>query len=210
MRVGVDLDNTIVCYDAVFHRVGVEWGLIPPKTPASKGAVRDYLRSQGREDTWVELQGYVYGNRFREAVPFPGVSEFFDLCREQTIGVSIISHRTRYPFAGPRYDLHDAARRWLEAYRFDVDAPASRGAVSIHLELTKAAKIERIAKEGCSVFVDDLPEFLLETEFPGDVERILFDPSGTQTIHDLPFQVASSWKEIAHLVLHPRSAAIWI
>ena len=209
MRVGVDFDNTIVCYDAVFHRVGVEWGLIPAQTPASKGAVRDYLRSQGREDTWIELQGYVYGNRFREAVPFPEVSEFFDLCRGQAIDVSIISHRTRYPFAGPRYDLHEAARRWLEAYRFDVDAPASRGAVTIHLELTKAAKIERIAKEGCSVFVDDLPEFLLETEFPGNVERILFDPAGTQAIHDLPFPVASSWKEIARLVLHPRLAAIW-
>jgi hypothetical protein len=209
MRVGVDFDNTIVCYDAVFHRVGVEWGLIPAKTPASKGAVRDYLRSQGREDTWIELQGYVYGNRFREAAPFPGVSEFFDLCRERAIGVSIISHRTRYPFAGPRYDLHEAARQWLEAHRFDVDAPASRGAVTIHLELTKGAKIERIAKEGCSVFVDDLPEFLLETEFPGDVERILFDPSGIQAIHDFPFQVANSWKEIARLVLHPRPAAIW-
>jgi len=74
MRVGVDLDNTIVCYDDVFHRVAVEWGLIPANVAVSKGAVRDYLRRQGREDTWIELQGYVYGNRFREAQPFPGVT----------------------------------------------------------------------------------------------------------------------------------------
>ena len=109
MRVGVDFDNTIVCYDDVFHRVAVEWGLIPAEIAASKGAVRDYLRAEGREDTWIEVQGYVYGNRFREAPPFPGVTEFFNRCEEQAVPISIISHRTRYPFAGPRYDLHEAA-----------------------------------------------------------------------------------------------------
>jgi hypothetical protein len=206
MRVGVDLDNTIVCYDDVFHRVAVEWGLIPAETAASKGTVRDYLRGQGREDTWIELQGYVYGNRFREAQPFPGVTEFFNLCQEQTIAISIISHRTRYPFAGPRYDLHQAAYQWLEAYGFGTHGSTR---LSIFLEPTKAMKLERIARENCSVFIDDLPEFLAEPSFPKEVERILFDPSANHSIDECRFQSAASWKEIQRLVLQPRTAALW-
>ena len=36
MLIGVDFDNTIVCYDGLFHRVAVEQGLIPQKFPRVK------------------------------------------------------------------------------------------------------------------------------------------------------------------------------
>ena len=49
-RIGIDFDNTIVCYDDVFHEVAREQGLIPNDLPANKGAVRDHLRAIGRED----------------------------------------------------------------------------------------------------------------------------------------------------------------
>ena len=49
MLVGLDFDNTIVCYDRLFHRLARERGLIPEHVPATKGAVRDHLRNVGRE-----------------------------------------------------------------------------------------------------------------------------------------------------------------
>ena len=72
MHIGVDFDNTIVCYDALFHRVALELGLIPPDLPPSKFAVRGHLQRAGREEAWIELQGRVYGGRMAEAAPFPG------------------------------------------------------------------------------------------------------------------------------------------
>ena len=54
MRIGVDFDNTIVCYDRLFHRLARERGLIPETVPQTKGAVRDYLRSIDREDDWTK------------------------------------------------------------------------------------------------------------------------------------------------------------
>jgi hypothetical protein len=30
MRIGLDFDNTIICYDAVFASAAVERGLLPP------------------------------------------------------------------------------------------------------------------------------------------------------------------------------------
>ena len=49
LRVGIDFDNTIVCYDEIFHRVALERELIPRDTPKNKESVRDYLRQVGKE-----------------------------------------------------------------------------------------------------------------------------------------------------------------
>lgn len=71
MLLGIDFDNTIVCYDALFHRVCRERGLIPAEVPINKTDVRNYLHQAGREDAWTEMQGYVYGAQMSEASPFP-------------------------------------------------------------------------------------------------------------------------------------------
>src|SRR5690242_9557799 len=100
MHLGVDFDNTIVCYDELFHRVAREKDLIPAGVPVNKSDVRNYLRRVNNEDAWTELQGHVYGARMAEAMPYPGVIEFFQACRVAGVGVSIISHKTRHPFRG--------------------------------------------------------------------------------------------------------------
>ncbi len=193
MRIGVDFDNTIVCYDQLFHRIALERGLIPASLPATKGHVRDMLRRMGREEEWTEMQGQVYGKRLHEAEPFAGVLEFFTLCRERGWIAFIISHRTRYPFVGEQYDLHDAAQRWLTSHGFYDPVRIGLSAGQVHFELSKQAKLDRIASVGCDYFIDDLPEFLLEPGFPAGVKRILFDPNGAagDELHR-----ATSWRAI--------------
>src|SRR5882672_139284 len=116
--IGVDFDNTIVSYDALFHKVGCERGWFGAEIPVNKSDVRNYLRRVGREDDWTEMQGYVYGARMAEAAMFPGVKEFLRACRVGGHAVSIISHKTRAPFRGEQYDLHRAAIAWLEQQGF--------------------------------------------------------------------------------------------
>jgi hypothetical protein len=199
MLVGVDFDNTIVCYDRVFHKIALEQGLIPADVPVSKGSVRDYLRQVGREEHWIELQGYVYGARMRDALSFPGVLEFFIYCKQRGITVYIISHKTRYPFRGPVYDLHRAAQEWLDIYGFYDPSRIGLSPQQVYFELTKEEKLERIAKVGCTHFVDDLPEFLAESSFPDGVERILFDPNDNCTEYHR-FHRANSWRDIQEII----------
>jgi hypothetical protein len=177
MVVGVDFDNTLVSYDRVFHRAAVEKGLIPDTVPATKGNVRDYLRQCGREDDWTELQGFVYGVAIRDAEAFPGAVEFFVECKNRGVRAWIISHKTRYPFRGGRYDLHLAAESWLESQGFLDTSKTGLSRDQVFLELTKQGKLQRIHDRACSHFIDDLPEFLMEPEFPKDTQRILFDPN---------------------------------
>jgi hypothetical protein len=195
--VGIDFDNTIVCFDGLFHRAAVEQSLIPADLPPSKTAIRDYLRRQGREPAWTELQGHVYGVKIHEASPFPGLLEFFGRCRERGWDVCVISHKTRFPFLGPRHDLHRAARKWLEDRGF---AGLGLTPDRVHLEVTKEDKLRRIGSEGCGWFIDDLPEFLGEPAFPPSVKTILFDPHDEYPSHAASLR-ARSWEEIGKLIL---------
>jgi hypothetical protein len=173
----VDFDNTIVCYDSLFRRVCREKELVPADIPTSKSEVRNYLRRVGREDDWTAMQGYVYGARMSEAEPYPGAIEFFSACLKAAIPMSIISHKTRYPYLGEKYDLHRAALEWLEQQGFFDTRRIGLSRDSVFFELTKEAKLERIQQRGCTHFIDDLPEFLLEGTFPSSTQRVLFDPN---------------------------------
>ena len=214
MRIGVDFDNTIACYDTIFHRVAVERGLVPAHFEVSKNTVRDYLRSVGREDAWTEMQGYVYGARMAEVQAYPGALQCLAAWNRAGIPVFIISHKTRFPYQGELYDLQQAAWEWLEqlgALRDSCRAGVSPAEKTtdlprerIFFELSKEAKLARIDMTACTHFIDDLPEFLAAPAFPGQVERILFDPHDVHA-DEQRFRRVRSWQELERY-LRPATA----
>lgn len=202
MVIGVDFDNTIVSYDALFHRIAVERGLISSSVPVDKTAVRDHLRLLGGEDQWTELQGVVYGPRIREAVAFPGVREFFAHCRRARLTVHIVSHKTHQPVRGPAHDLHAAALGWLEHAGFFNPSSPALPRDHVHFGITRKEKLAHIRALGCTTFIDDLEEVFQEPEFPMGVEKILFAPHHQAA--ELPgVNVLTSWAQIqSHVFAH--------
>lgn len=201
-HIGLDLDNTIVCYDGLFHRIALQAGEIPPELPVHKTAVRDHLRAQGRDPAFTEMQGLAYGPRMGEAQPFDGVIHFIGLAQSLDIQVSIVSHKTRHPLAGPKHDLHEAARAWIDQHLRDMSGHALLTVGQVFLEPSKEAKWQRIAALGCDVFVDDLPEILLAPQFPVATRRIWFAPA-TQASESAgeALERFDSWAAIADAVL---------
>ena len=200
LRVGIDFDNTIVCYDDVFHRVALEQGLIPADLPAEKGAIRNRLRAVGNEDAWTAMQGEVYGKRMIDAAAFPGVLDFLERLVRARIPVCIISHKTRHPYLGPKYDLHEAALAWLDKNGIFDPQRVGMFRGQVYFELTKQAKLARIASVGCTHFIDDLPELLGEPGFPRGVVRLLFDPNDVHPDNAL-FMRLLSWHQVPHELL---------
>ena len=178
MRIGVDFDNTIVSYDALFHRVALERELIPADLPATKVSVRDHLRETGRENDWTEMEGYVYGARMDEAVAYPGAIDFFDWARTERIDLAIVSHKPRHPILGYPYDLHEAARGWVAKFLIQIKQPLINAA-DVYFEPTKQDKLARISSLDLDCFIDDLPEILLAAGFPTRTSGLLFDFDGT-------------------------------
>jgi hypothetical protein len=203
MLIGLDFDNTIVSYDRLFHRLAAERGLIPDRVPATKQAVRDFLRAAGREDDWTELQGVAYGPRITDAAAFPGVMRFLSRCAEEGVGVVVVSHKTRHPYRGPRHDLHLAAHAFLETHGFYQTSDTGLSSERVFLEPSLAAKLDRIGSLGCAAFVDDLPELLAEEAFPANTRKVLFDPRGACRDSDEYVRV-NSWEHCGDILLAAR------
>ena len=200
MRIGVDFDNTIADYEGVFHAAAMERGLIAADLPKGKNAVRDFLNGSGRKDDFTALQGYVYGSRMDLARPYEGFSEFIATARAAAHDLFIVSHKTRFPMLGPKYDMHDAARRFLRDRNLSgrIAVPLTQ----IFFEETKEQKIARVAALDVDVFIDDLPEILNMPGLPDRCRRILFAPNGTPA--GPGFEVCRSWDEIAAVLLGER------
>jgi len=195
--IGLDFDNTIVCYDGVFQKVAIENNLVTAEFATSKNQIRDYLRKMNQEDRWTELQGYIYGMCMMDAKPYPGVSDFFQHSKKSVNEVYIISHRTLYPFLGPKYDLHQAAKDWIAQQRFQNSHEVMLRSESIFFELTKTEKTQRIIDLKCTHYVDDLPEIL--EMLPGNVIKILFSPDNKPQIPN-DWKMIQSWFELTSLV----------
>ncbi|MEM7164859.1 MAG: haloacid dehalogenase-like hydrolase [Planctomycetota bacterium] len=175
-HLGIDFDNTIVCYDALFGKLARERKLLPRSATGSKQQIRDALRAANREDEWTELQAVAYGERILEATPAPGVLTFLERAHNAGIPMSIVSHKTRAPYAGPPVALREAARGWLQHYEVLDRIRTGLTLERVWFETTKEAKADRIAQIGCSHFIDDLPEFLDAPFFPAIVEPLLYAP----------------------------------
>ena len=191
MRLGIDLDNTLVCYDELFAKLAEETGLLAPGVARNKQAIRDYLRAAGREDQWTVMQGLAYGSRMGDAECFADATSFLQRCRASGVDWWIISHRSRVPYLGDPIDLHDAARRWLVNSGLISSGDLQR----VFLELTVDAKLARIRDVGCDVFIDDLTELLLHAAFPKGVRRVLFDPKDQNPDHP-EYERVTSWSDV--------------
>lgn len=194
MVLGLDLDNTIICYDGLFHALALELGAIPPDLPPDKNSVRGYLWERGRNDLWTEMQGEIYGPQLHRASPFEGVEECLLAAARHNAEVYIVSHKTRRAAANSSIDLRACAQQWLEENHFWGDN-AEFGVKEAFFCDPREEKIAKLAELGCEVFVDDLPEVFEEPGFPGSTEKILFDPKERNKDWDHGFR-AASWDEI--------------
>ncbi len=201
MIVGIDFDNTIVCYDKVIYCEALRRRLIPEKFPADKEKIRNYLRTIGQEDSWTKLQGYIYGIGIKKCPPFNGVLEFLEQCKQKGVAVRIISHKTKYPVMGPKYDLHKAAHNWLAAQGFYETDRTGLSRDKVHFFLTKQKKLSHVLKHKCRFFIDDLIEFLCDSAFPLNVQRVFFDAHGNHAAPQDNIAIVNSWRQISRVIL---------
>jgi hypothetical protein len=197
MRIGVDFDNTLISYDAVFHATATRLGLIGEGIAPRKQAVRDAIRlAPDGELAWQKLQGHVYGAGIADATLIDGVDAFLRRCRAEACEVVIVSHKTVFGHHDPqRINLRDAALDWMKARKFFADD--GYGISNVFFEATRAEKLSRIGALACDWFIDDLEEVFSDPAFPPGVRRILFAPAADAAASGI---VCSTWKRIEERV----------
>jgi hypothetical protein len=193
MRIGIDLDNTIINYDQAFYAAAVTLAMIPAATEATKRAVKHHIHTQHPEGdvAWQKLQGYVYGRGIGAATIYDGVIDCLTLCRARGWQVVIVSHKTVLGHFDPtECNLRDAARAWLAGKGFFSADDWKMNEVDVYFETTRAEKVSRIAALGCDYFIDDLTEVFEEPHWAASTQQMLFAPSGAHEKH------YKSWAEI--------------
>jgi hypothetical protein len=198
IKLGLDFDNTIVCYDAAIAVLAEELFDLPPEVPRTKLGLRDYLRGADREHEWTAFQGELYGPGMCHAQPFEGAIETMLLLAAAGHELVIVSHRSRRPYAGEPHDLHAAARSWV-AERLQSAGLFAEDNGSVNFLETRQEKVARIAELGCQAFLDDLPEVLGSPGFPASAAGILFDSLGSTPAPEGQRRI-SAWPELTSVL----------
>ena len=195
MLIGLDFDNTIVCYDKAIAQLAETLPDLPADLPRTKLTLRDFLRRSNREPEWTAFQGAIYGPGMTCAEPFPQALEVMKTLRGMGHSLCIVSHRSLRPYAGPAYDLHAAARGWVQERLSFIGLVQNE---SVFFHETREQKIAAVSTLGCEVFLDDLPEVLGDKHFPRACRAILFDPekSHMQSEHTR----IAHWSELPALI----------
>lgn len=200
MVVGVDFDNTIICYDRLIRDIAVSRGLIP-NTISGKRDIRDALRVlPDGESIWQTIQAQIYGPGIAGAQLIEGVAKFFLLCQQRGIIVYIISHKTTYAnldITGT--NLRRSALNWMEINGLFRESGGGLDKSRVIFATTRSEKIDFIIKCRCSHFIDDLIEVFQDPKFPTTVEKLFFDRSNTQT--GLAHRSFSTWRAISAYLL---------
>ena len=198
IKLGLDFDNTVVCYDKAISVLADELFDLPPEAPRTKLGLRDYLRAEGREPEWTAFQGELYGPGMIHAQPFEGAIETMLQLVAAGHELVIVSHRSRRPYAGEPHDLHAAAQRWV-AERLQSTGLFTKETSSINFLETRQEKVARIAELGCQAFLDDLPEVLQDPGFPASTEGILFAPDYGGA-HETNLLSITAWEKLPTLL----------
>jgi len=201
VRIGLDFDNTLACYDGVFVAESQKLGLITSCWKGSKQELRDELRSRpDGERLWQTLQGRVYGPSMKHAVMFPGVAPFLMRSRQRGDEVFIVSHKTEFGhFDSTRTPLRQAALAWMGSKEFFDQSRYGISKENVFFVGTRSEKVQQIARLNLDIFVDDLEEVFAEAGFP-PIKKVLFNSKAQGQCHDLQ---CNSWSEIGHHILGP-------
>ncbi len=203
MKIGFDLDNTIINYNTAFFQVAMEMGFIGDPSLNTKAKIKSYLRKDKKdgEIKWQTLQGKVYGAKINYASLFPGVLRFLIRCRYLNYEVNIISHKTEFGhYDLERVPLRDAAKNLL--INQGIEEGQSKLVKKIFFCDSKKDKIELINQNRFDFFVDDLPE-ILETLTLKTNQKILFVGSyeSADQKYNADFKVCRNFNDVEKMIL---------
>ena len=196
MRIGIDIDNTIICYDRVFAHVAMSQGY-SVHSDASKNEVKKWFHERDMQQAFTLLQGEVYGKFIGLASLFDGVHAFIDVAKKAGCHLFLVSHKTRYPLVGEKFDLHKSASRFL----IDNNVISKYNNVGVHsnnvfFEGTLARKIHRIAALNLDFFIDDLLQVFQHSNFPKKTNFMHFSQELPEISLTDEFSTFANWKQI--------------
>ena len=195
--IGIDFDNTIVCYDELAFELAWSERLVPQNIKKDKQSIRNYIRQlEDGEIKWQKLQVKLYGKEMLRATLMQNVNRFFKFCKKHSILIYIVSHKTQFASIDTlqEFDLRKVSLKWMENHNFFQQQYLNLSKSNVFFESTREKKIQRIKKLYCTHFIDDLEEIFLEDSFPDNIIKIHYTKQPSQNLKNTLF--FANWEQI--------------
>lgn len=182
LKIGIDLDNTIINYQNSFKKYlkekKINFKLI------NKTKIKYISNNNPKIKSWTEAQEEIYGNYIIFAKPFKYYKDFENFALKNKIKLFIISHKTKYSQFSKKYNLHLRSNIWLENN-------ISKKDYKIYYVKSIKEKVKKISHLKLDYFIDDLIEIFKQKNFPKKVKKIFFSKKKLNDVLTL-----SNWKKI--------------
>jgi hypothetical protein len=200
MRIGIDLDNTIINYNSAFRigalRVGHENCRKCTTKNQVKSKILDGIDGQMK---WEMLQGKIYGEWIDLAKIYSGFFRFLKRAISRDFYICIVSHKTEYGHhCKKNISLRESAKYFLRSKGIEVEE-GNHEKIRICFLNTKSEKIRKIHELKLDYFVDDLLEVFQDENFSSQTKKILFD-DGIK-VNNSSIRSANNWDDINQFLL---------
>jgi len=194
IKLGIDLDNTIICYDELIYKLAKKkfYKLNLNKNLNSKNIIKSEIINNYNNAEWTKLQGLIYGEKLNYASLF---DDFYNTIKQlkNYYDIYIVSHKTKHPSIGKKVNLRKASKNFLRNKNISYCENELIKNENIFFTNTKKEKIEIIKKNKIDIFIDDLDGIL--KDLPESIYKIHFSKNKLQ------YKNLFSWKKINNFLI---------
>jgi len=165
LKIGIDLDNTIINYQNSFKKYLRDKKIYLKKI--NKDKIKYIANNNSKIENWTQTQEEIYGKYIIFAKPFIYFKEFEKFAIKNRIKLFIVSHKTKFSQFSKKYNLHKQSSKWIENNIL-------KKKYKIFYVKTINEKVKKISKINPDYFIDDLIEIFNNKNFPRKVKKIHF------------------------------------
>lgn len=172
LRIGLDLDNTLINYSKSYPAIINE---LNSKTKLKKRSeIKQYLKSLDDTNTefeWRKFQSYLYTKGLKYAYPSFSIKLLLRILNK-SYDIYIVSHKTEFTSVEfGKQDLRLVSMQWLKHHKL---VPEYLTLQNIHYCNSQEEKISKINNLNIDIFIDDLEEIICARNLDSKIKTILF------------------------------------
>ena len=186
LKIGIDLDNTIINYQKSFKKFLKEKNI--NLKLITKKKIKHVSNNNSKIRNWTQAQEEIYGKYIVFAKPYKYFKNFEKFALKNKIKLYIVSHKTKFSQFSKKYNLHSQSNKWLKNN-------ISKELYKIYYVKTVDQKIKKIKYLNPDYFIDDLVEIFNHKNFPKTVGKIHFSKIKVNNINTF-----NNWDKIKKFI----------
>lgn len=188
MRIGIDLDNTILDYSKSYKILAPSF--VQKSTKISKNNLKKKIIKNKGMNNWWEFQSALYTKGLKYAKINEFCKKFIKKNIECGHDVFIISHKTKKSYFDKKIFLRELAIEKLKKEKLISKKLIKRKNIFFYEKFDD--KIKKIKKLKLNIFIDDLVKVFLHQNFPKKCKKILLN----NEVKNSKIISYSSWKQL--------------